>query len=116
MNQAILKTNYFDNEPLDEKRRHTRIEVMDTHLLIDMHGTGYVSGRVKDVSHEGLFIIIPNTHWCAFERIELLFNQNNDMQRAEAQVVRITEKGLGLWVNRHEAINQDFVYNYLPKF
>jgi len=97
-----------------ERRKSMRRPSEGTNVLLDIYELGYLRGEISDVSYEGMFIntlptiLYPNTS------VELLFNIDGDVRRAEAYVIRRNSKGVGLWIDRQQKCNEWLIDNILP--
>lgn len=102
----------FDN--YSERRKSVRRQTDGQSVLLDVYDLGYLRGEICDVSHEGLFVKTLTSILYPHSSIELLFNVDGDVRRAEAYVVRRTSKGVGLWVDRDQVCNEWLIDNILP--
>lgn len=100
--------NYF------ERRKSVRRKSNGQNVLLDLSNVGYLQGKIEDVSREGMFVNTFTSILYPQSSVELLFNIDGDVRRAEAYVVRRTSKGVGLWIDRQQSCNEWLVENILP--
>ena len=97
-----------------ERRKSVRRQCDGHNVLLDVYDLGYLRGEIADVSHEGMFIKTLTSILYPQSTIELLFNIDGDVRRAEAYVVRRTSKGVGLWIDRNQLCNEWLLDSILP--
>lgn len=97
-----------------ERRKSPRRHLAGPKVLLDVYDMGFLRGELVDVSYEGMFINTMTSILYPNSSIELLFNTDGDVKRAEAFVVRRTAKGVGLWIDRNQKCNEWLTENILP--
>ena len=103
-----------DYDNFAERRKSPRRPADGTNVLLDIYELGYLRGEICDVSYEGMFINTLPTILYPNSSIEILFNFEGDVRRAEGYVIRRNAKGVGIWIDRQQKCNEWLIDNVLP--
>ena len=104
-----------DYDNYAERRRSVRRHATGQNVLLDIYDLGYLRGEISDVSYEGMYVHTLTSILYPHSSIELLFNIDGDIKRAEAYVIRRDSKGVGLWIDREQRCNEWLVDDILPQ-
>jgi len=104
-----------DYDNYAERRRSVRRQTAGQNVLLDIYDLGYLRGEISDISYEGMFVNTLTSILYPHSSIELLFNIDGDIKRAEAYVIRRDSNGVGLWIDRDQLCNEWLTEDILPQ-
>ena len=99
----------------EDRRTSPRLPV-DQDVVLTCHELGFVKGRVLDLSRNGAYVQTGLISVFAHATIGICFvltdQQNRELVKLDAKVVRTTEDGIGLlFTNTSEALLKRFSFH-----